>query len=281
MSDKNLSEILDKLTKIQALAMRGGTLHEAEVAMQKMHSLLMQHNLTLADVQRHAENTGRVVEKQEYTYGPNRWKGELAARLAKHNMCRFIYSTWKKGFTVIGHPHNLIIVQSMYEWLVVEIDRLAKIERERLRATDYVLANKMPYRLDFPEGAEGSQEYRAAHDAYIEVRNHNSAKYDAEERWNQFRHAFRLGAVTGIDMALRENAKRIKDETPADQWAIVPVLEAEVAAYYEELFPADTRTKVRGLRPSSGGGYDRGKAAGKSINLSRQVGGASSKAIGG
>jgi hypothetical protein len=62
---------------------------------------------------------------------------------------------------------------------------------------------------------------------------------------------------------------------------IVPVLEAEVAAYYEELFPEDTRTKVKGSRSSSGAGYERGKAAGRGINLSRQVGGASSKALGG
>jgi hypothetical protein len=280
MSEKSLSEILDKLAKIQALAMRGGTLHEAEVAMQKMHGLLMHHNLTLADVQRHAENTGRVVERQDYTYGPNRWKGELASRLAKHNLCKFIYATWRKGFVVVGHPHNLIIVQNMYEWLIVEIDRLAKIEREKLRAASY---EPLPYGRYGPDrdDFEEYEDYQAARHAQAEARKHNSAKSDAENRWIPFRHAFRLGAVVGINQALQESAKKIKDETPTDQWAIVPVLEAEVAAYYEELFPEDTRSKVRGARSSSGAGYERGKAAGKGINLSRQVGGASNKAIGG
>jgi hypothetical protein len=280
MARHQVSDILDKLTKIQALAMRGGTLHEAEVAMQKMHGLLMQHNLTLADVQRHADSTGRVVERQDYTYGPNRWKGELASRLAKHNLCKFIYATWRKGFVVVGHPHNLIIVQNMYEWLIVEIDRLAKIEREKLRATSY---EPMPYGRYGPDrdDFEDYEDYQAARLNQRDTKLRNTAKYDAEERWSAFRHAFRLGAVVGIDQALRESAKRIQDETPTDQWAIVPVLEAEVAAYYEELFPESTRTKVRGSSTSSGAGYERGKAAGRGINLSRQVGGASSKALGG
>jgi hypothetical protein len=47
------------------------------------------------------------------------------------------------------------------------------------------------------------------------------------------------------------------------------------------LGPIFTSTKVRSSSSSSGAGYERGKAAGKGINLSRQVGGSSSKALGG
>jgi hypothetical protein len=269
MSDnQTLSDILDKIAKIRALAERGGTLHEAEVAAAKMHELLIRHNLTLDDVQHHAERTARTVERQDYLYGPHRWKGELASVLAKHNMCRFIYQTWKKGFTVVGHAHNLIIVEQMYLWLVEEIDRLARIERDRLKAAPYQRRNPAYIsRSDFETYDDDQDAVRTAR----EIHTHNTAKYDAEERWSAFRHAFRLGAVAGIHEALRKSRKALQEATPAAQWAIVPVLEAEVAAYYDELFP--NRSNVRGSRSSSGAAYGLGRAAGSGINLSRQMGG--------
>lgn len=277
----NMNEILAKIEKIRTLAERGGTLAEAEAAASKMQELLFKHNLTLTDLQTHALRTKRKVERKDYDYknSANKWKNALLRVLATNNMCESINHPYRSGTTVVGHAHNLIIVEQMYLWLVEEIERLCKVERARLKAEKYEEQPPYPsgppydlYRTDHAAYDAAILQQRTDIATYREIQDRNRARYDARNRYSAFRHAFRLGAVAGLGEALRKSRKAIEEQAREEgTWALVPVLEKEVAQAYNEMFP--NRTQGRGSRISSSGAYGAGRAAGARINVSRQVGG--------
>ena len=267
--------ITTKLTQIRALAERAGTLAEAEVAAAKLTDLLTRYNLTLADLDAHAEKAGRRVQSEDLDYqkSANKWHGSLLHVLARAHMCRAVSHPWKNSVTVVGHAHNLIVVRELYLWLVDEIDRLAKIERDRIKAMP--LPEEPGPRPDYiPYGKPGYHDYKMAirdyHERERPYRDAARLKHDAANRWSAFRHAFRLGAVNGIREALRKAQQQVKDSVTTEQWAIVPVLEKEVAQVYREMFPHTTPGSAP--RMSSSGAYSAGRAAGAGINMHRQVG---------
>lgn len=240
--DAKLDDVMQRIAKIRALAERAGTQDEAEVAASKMNELLLKYNLTLGDVERHAQATNRTVAHELYKSGQARWKIDLLFVVAKAHMCKGIYHQGgsrrldgKGGaMTVVGHEHNLIVVRETWHWLM-----------------------KVCSNLDGP-AADLSGIYWQGGRAAIAA-------------WMR---DFRMGFVEGIRVAYEAMREQVKAATDPGEWAIVPVIDQEVMTVYNQLFP---RTGTRsGATIRNGDAFGQGKQAGLNTNLSRQVGGSRS-----
>lgn len=247
--DALLTDTLAKIEKIRALAERGGTQAEAEVAAAKMNQLLLKHNLTLMDVEEFATRTNQAVKDEWFEMpGSLLWKSDLLFTVAWSNLCKAVRWGGSRGrkprMHVIGHAHNLVVVREMYEWLFAEASRLSR------------------------------QELKAA--------KRDASYFGLPVADSAWKTAFCVGFVRGINEAFTRVRRELKAETAAEQWAIVPEIEQEVEDRLAILYPklgTGRRTRING---NAGDAYAKGRAAGAAINIgSRQVGGsAASKAIG-
>jgi hypothetical protein len=238
--------ILKKLSDIRARAERGGTLAEAEVAAAMMNKLLLKHNLTLADVERYAEGTKRVVERDKIPSDTAMWKANLMWTVADAHMCKMVRHPghrYGRGaiLEVFGHSHNLIVVRETYLWLLDVINRLAD----------------------------------EAHERALE-----NWDYEAEESPRAWKNSFRTGATFGVSAAYRAMRAELKAEV-GNAWALVPVLEAEVQQAMDLAYPK--LSSGGKLHIANKSAFSQGKQAGQAINVgSRQVGGRSgAKALAG
>jgi hypothetical protein len=227
--------VMATLEKLRRLAERGGTLHEAEVAAQKMSALLLKHNLTPVDVQMHAERHNRTVQHDTFDLDSAAWKRDLMFVVARGHLCRAVCMRpggRRNRLVVFGHAHNLIVTREMYLWLERELRRLAD----------------------------------AAH-------RHAVASGDghAEHQPRAWKHAFRVGGVHGIWSAYDRARREAAESVDAARWALVPLLETEVEAARDAYF--SWIGNARNARASIAGPYHQGRAAGESINVGdRQVG---------
>lgn len=115
-----MDDILDRIAKLQSLASRPGTPEEAEAAAAKVQTLLLRHNLTLADVEAHASGLGDIA-MTELPAQDSIWRSKLLGVVATAHLCRAIRVSDAMGmpekYVILGHPHNLRVVQSVYPWL--------------------------------------------------------------------------------------------------------------------------------------------------------------------
>ena len=231
----NLDDIMTRIAKIRTLATRGGTRHEAEVASAKMAELLLRYNLSMADIDTHAQETKRSVVSDAFDFRTSRWQQTLLFVVAEAHLCRALRYTkfeprrYHVRVMVVGHDHNLIVVRETWAWLQTEIDRLGKAAVNRAI---------------------------------------NDGDWMAEENRASWLTAFRRGAVDGIYDSYAAMKRSLRAEVGA-KWALVPILESEVAQVYEGMFPK------RGQMPRSPSvdpiAYQEGVAAGRAVNLGRQV----------
>lgn len=241
----NLDEIMARIVKIRELATKGGTQHEAEVASAKMAELMLRYDISTMELDAHAESTGRVVTEDTFDFRANRWRQDLLFKVAAAHSCKGIRlngltpkSHWCR-MIVVGHDHHLIVVRETWEWLQTEVLQLCAAAFKAAKA---------------------------------------AGSYEALERGESWQRAFHYGAVAGIAESYRAMKAQVKAEVGEERWALVPVMEGEVATRVEELFPKmGNMSRTPGL--SSGSAYDQGKKAGRAINLGKQVAGGKEKAI--
>lgn len=193
----DLAAVMAKIAQIRALAERGGTRHEAEVAAAKMADLLLRYNLSLADIDAHARESGRRVVHESYETTAALWPQLLLDVIAQAHLCKAIRHGHGR-MSVVGHEHNLIVVRETWGWLRAEAARLAPA---------------------------AWQEAVAAGDGYAATQR---------ARWS---NDFKAGFVAGIDAAYRAMQRETRAAVRPSEWSIVPVLEAEVTQRYRELFP--------------------------------------------
>jgi hypothetical protein len=168
-----MDDILDRIAKLQSLASRPGTPEEAEAAAAKVQTLLLRHNLTLADVESHAAGLGEIA-MTELPAQDSIWRAKLLGVVATAHLCRAVRSGTDgrpEKFTILGHPHNLRVVQSVYPWLAELVP-------------DMTLAAMMEHQTD--------------------------AKTIGVEVWL---HSFRLGMIDGIRQAYDAARAAVNDET--------------------------------------------------------------------
>jgi hypothetical protein len=122
--------ILQRVKKLLALAHgRNATSGEAAAAAAKAQALLLEHNLTLAQVQgmpepeQYGKANMHLGEASSFTIG---WHRDLMFAVARYNFCRAVSYTGTHWIGLIGRPHDVEVVQWLYQYLSREIARLAK-----------------------------------------------------------------------------------------------------------------------------------------------------------
>lgn len=107
---------------------------------------------------------------------------------------------------------------------------------------------------------------RLADVAYAEARD----RHFGARTW---KNSFRVGAATTVGRRIEDDAAREKQEQTNDNNALVVVYEEGLNKAVSEYFPR-LRNRTRTMNVGSADAYGRGKAAGRRINLAKQIGGA-------
>lgn len=125
--------IIDKIRKLRAMA--EGTNNEAEAALfaTKVSELLSAHGLSMADISEVDRDDSLEHEKFEMMYA-DPWRMSLFRSCCRLYFCDSFQDSWldekadkyRKGRTIIGRPHNVIICREMYQYLEATTLRLAK-----------------------------------------------------------------------------------------------------------------------------------------------------------
>jgi len=133
-------KLIDKVRKLLAKAESTTNQNEAEAFMAKANTLLIQHNLTMSEVQTEEESS--MIEDEGLEFGTNseegKWEGTLMATICNFNLCQSLLHTkmYSKGGTmsIIGSPVNVESVLHMYTIARDTIRRLARKSYSDLRA---------------------------------------------------------------------------------------------------------------------------------------------------
>jgi hypothetical protein len=92
-----------------------------------MNELLLKHNLTVTDVQAHAEREHRAVARDQHDTDSAVWTHSPMGTVARSHLCRVVASDYGRGhlrLETVGHAHHLIVVRETYFWLLGEINGL-------------------------------------------------------------------------------------------------------------------------------------------------------------
>lgn len=123
------SKLTERIRKLLAMAEHpNSNEHEAAIAMQMAQQLLLENNLSRADVSTGTGDTttspgiGKlaVTEAQGYT-----WKRYLLHALAINSLCETVGSPEVNTSHIFGTFENVQGVVEMYHWLVPELERIA------------------------------------------------------------------------------------------------------------------------------------------------------------
>lgn len=153
---------IKKLMKHAESAKALGSLAEAETFSQKVSELLIEYNLTMAEVAEIADKDDDEFAK--WIYGEDisyrdkragsRWRFELVGTLCNNNFCNFTYNSQKKTFRVYGRMENVDTVVWLYNYLSIGLFRIAEDEFTKLNPMEQVrYGGSRKYQKDFLLGA--------------------------------------------------------------------------------------------------------------------------------
>lgn len=173
--------ILDKLEKLLALqqgATEIGSLHEAEVAAQKISSILAQWNVELNDLSFNKKEDIDNIEfdLKTYNHRESNWVQSLYTVIGKYNFVRVIgrpgYNN-TMGLTLVGKPHNIEIVK----YLAHQFENKMRYLEALTWKTSHTFSKRGTFRRGFYKGAVMglSQKLKEQHAYNVQ----NIQKYDA------------------------------------------------------------------------------------------------------
>jgi len=118
------------INKVKALLnmteSNGCTEAEAGLAMERVQSMLLKHNLDMSTITNDspAAPVGIGVIDGNEEHGFN-WKNHLLGVIARNSLCKVIGSPHMKQWHLFGSHDNVKAVLEMYHWIVPELERLA------------------------------------------------------------------------------------------------------------------------------------------------------------
>lgn len=237
------SAILNKARKLQALADNpGATVAEAAMAAAKLQELLIKHHIEEQDI---PANERSKVERRRVDLGKGNirsWRQDLFWAVARNNGCKAVSWTGHNYMDVVGHEASIDTVLYLYTYLKDQILRLAK------------------------------DAYAAERAASPGITGNGWGRWHAPTYFRSFCQ----GALGEVGSRLR--AQRKAAVGAVEDKALVPVLDAEVQAKYEEEFPSLGKAVSR-TSTVDASVYRQGAAAAKGINLSDPVGGGNGKQL--
>ena len=120
----DITPILTKIKKLLALSTSSNP-NEAALAAAKAQELLMQHNLTMSQIETHGQES-QYCEAFVKT-GSRVWQRLLLAVIARNNFCESIYDPRMKSAVLIGEPHNQEVVIYLHQYLVGQLETMAAV----------------------------------------------------------------------------------------------------------------------------------------------------------
>jgi hypothetical protein len=231
MSEQDWSRILDQLERVKTMAERAATPGEAEAAAAALTRLLTRYNLSVAELDHRLGNAARDNFAQDTVALGARtaWRRLLLATIARHHFCRALSLSGTDRAYLVGERRNLDVTRDLYATLVLEIDRMT-------------------------------------HAAWSDALRDGSAARDEARSW---KHAYRLGAVAGIDNAMyRARAAAIADVGSGS--ALVALKDEQADAAVRKFFP--NTAKQRPARFSGAGrAYATGRRDGQRVDVDRRA----------
>ena len=146
---------MDKLQKLLAMAEHpNSNENEAAVALEMAQKLLLEANLTRADVNVGETNDtpsgiGQLSRQESDGYV---WKRSLVHVIAKNNLCKIIGDPGTKTWHIFGEYHNVLAVLEMFNWVTLQLVWMANREF-RLYKNDEGRERGQTWKLGFYHGA--------------------------------------------------------------------------------------------------------------------------------
>ena len=155
MDKESVIQKIRKLLKLQYGAEKIGNSGEAFQAAKIVHKLLMEYNLSLADIQEEQQQeAARIVETDPLSYADQygvSWKQNLLMIICRYNLCSLIVCPRRKQMNIVGTEANTIVVKEFYEYLLQVFRRLS-MERLNEAQNDYLGTGRFmtePKKKDF------------------------------------------------------------------------------------------------------------------------------------
>lgn len=128
-----------KIEKLLEMGRRGGTEAEAEVAMRKVHELLIKHNLSMAEVEAARGTSNGYVKHFEPGPRNQPWQGIVWAALAEMCFCKHYQAFYRRRGrqedfrqVLIGKPANVAVAKNLAVYVVRLGERLANESAARV-----------------------------------------------------------------------------------------------------------------------------------------------------
>lgn len=131
MSD--MSEVQAKIKKLLALS-QSPNVNEASLALERVHALLVKHNLEMSDID--TQDKALIEEVYEEAGRIRNYKKALLNQIATTNFCRLYQSkmrSYEKGkwvtnvkLVIVGRDHNVATTKAMADYLFSTIERMKK-----------------------------------------------------------------------------------------------------------------------------------------------------------
>lgn len=235
--------ILSKVKKLLTLANdNGASESEAEVAMQKAHALLAEHNLSMSDIKE--TSNSKIVEKDYLEYETSIWRREVYHAAADLYFCDYFYQTGKITVngkikyaiqhTFIGTEENSLVAREMANYFINTIEKLSKPYKgsgkrfmtsfkrgasvrlrervknhiEKAKNGEAVVDGKnLPALLSLYEQSKSAIEQHLQDQGYIIKSNSSNTEVDPE--------AFILGAKAGETIGLHTQIENSEEQSTA------------------------------------------------------------------
>jgi hypothetical protein len=148
MNDSERAKLLERVRKLLALAGNNANENEAAAAAEKAQALLVEHNLSMLDIDNLADDeTKDIGVDNSIITSSNPWRRPLAVQVAKLYFCEYFYSSTRGSKNIhsfVGKKHNIEVAKMMFMYLLEAIDRLA-----REGAKGLPIKEQSPYRVAF------------------------------------------------------------------------------------------------------------------------------------
>jgi uncharacterized protein DUF2786 len=262
---QNIIEKIQKLLNLKEGAEAVNSLAEAENASAKLQALLMKYNLDLNQVaSQNIANRAKVdIEEvywdtSQYTKkSESFWIPRLFTGVARNNLCKVWWSRGNFVVNIIGHSHNLALVQYICEQLIAKI-RIAEGHAWKTYNRDNPYGEKRgTFRRGFLEGAAIGIENRLEDEYYKMQTNHDNNPY----------------AVMIV------SKKKELDDWLKKKYPPPPTRTPEELEELKKLKPKKFKLPKGPRQNSSRDGWHLGKEAGEKMEINKGVDGSKSSGL--
>ena len=134
MTENERDKVIERVRKLLALSANNPSENEAAAAAAKAQQILIEHNLSMAEVKDHEtadEEDFEIVPVANTTSKP--WRRFLGAAVGELYFCKYFYTTTnvpgkrakRDVHTFVGAKHNIAVATMMFTYLYKTVARLA------------------------------------------------------------------------------------------------------------------------------------------------------------